>query len=83
VPDAEGEGEVCNRNALLCFSFGPFGCLGRQLAMEETRVAIAYVFRTLDVRLAEGCEADAFFEGITNIKSTFFARPLMVTAERR
>ncbi|KAJ7137892.1 hypothetical protein C8R44DRAFT_593222, partial [Mycena epipterygia] len=36
------------------FSTGPASCVGRNLAMLEVRMVLAYVMRTFEMRFAEG-----------------------------
>ena len=54
---------IKHRTAFAPFSLGPFGCIGRNLALMELRTAIVLLVSKLDVRLAEGEDGRELLEG--------------------
>lgn len=62
---------------------GPFGCLGKTLAVQEMRIVTAKVLLNYDVKLAPSFDNAKFVEGIQNMRTTIFTVPLVVTATRR
>ncbi|KAJ6619903.1 cytochrome P450 [Mycena sp. CBHHK59/15] len=76
-----GEDAICRRSGLLSFSFGPFGCLGKQLAYQEIRAAIACLVLTFPtLKFSTGFDVETFHRGVLNRKSTIFRHPLCVIA---
>jgi cytochrome P450 len=55
---------VRNRQAFIPFSTGSHSCAGKALAMMELRSVVGRVVAEFDVRLDEGTDVDAYFEGI-------------------
>jgi len=56
-----GEGpEPCNRDAWIPFSYGTYGCVGKQLGLMEVRHIAAAVVKSYDMHFAKGFDADAF-----------------------
>ncbi|KAH7917926.1 cytochrome P450 [Leucogyrophana mollusca] len=80
LPGGLGDGSVCNRSALMCFSFGPYSCLGRNLAIQEIRLAISQLLLNFSFQFTEDFSAEKFLNGVTNVRSTFFERNLTVKA---
>ncbi|KAL0952490.1 hypothetical protein HGRIS_006753 [Hohenbuehelia grisea] len=85
LPGGLGPGSRANRNAVLAFSFGPFGCLGRAFAVEELRVGVARLMLAYDMELAPSpaFDSERFLKGVKNMRTTVFAHPLLVVATRR
>ncbi|KAL8822793.1 MAG: hypothetical protein Q9191_006478 [Dirinaria sp. TL-2023a] len=56
---------VKSQNAFAPFSLdtGPFGCIGRNLALMEMRAVIAMLVSRFDIRLAEGEDGSGLLEG--------------------
>lgn len=52
-----------NEKAFAPFSLGPYGCIGRPLALMELRLVIARVLAVFEVGLAEGEDGRALLEG--------------------
>ncbi|PSR90838.1 hypothetical protein PHLCEN_2v4807 [Hermanssonia centrifuga] len=78
-----GPDSILRPGALVCFSFGPFGCLGRQLAMRELHLAVAQLVLSYDITLAPAFNEELFMDGVRNIKTTLFKFPLLVQATVR
>ncbi|KAF4546295.1 Cytochrome p450 protein [Lasiodiplodia theobromae] len=57
------KGWVRNEKAFAPFSLGPYGCIGRPLALMELRLVIARVLAVFEVGLAEGEDGRALLEG--------------------
>jgi len=55
---------VRNRAAFIPFSTGPYSCAGKALAMMELRSVVGRVIAEFDVRLDEGVDVSAYWEGI-------------------
>ncbi|EUC47469.1 hypothetical protein COCMIDRAFT_24632 [Bipolaris oryzae ATCC 44560] len=55
---------VRNRAAFIPFSTGPYSCAGKALAMMELRSMVGRVIAEFDVRLDEGVDVNAYWEGI-------------------
>lgn len=53
-----------NRAAFIPFSTGPYSCAGKALAMMELRSVVGRVIAEFDVRLDEGVDVNAYWEGI-------------------
>lgn len=62
---------------------GPFGCLGKMVAVQEMRLVTAKILLTYDLKLAPSFEEHKFLAGIQNMRTTIFTVPLVVTATRR
>jgi len=78
-----GDGALCHPKGLFSWSFGPFSCLGRELAYRELRFALACLCTTFDIHLAPVFDKDKFHQGMLNLKSTIFQHPLWIIAHRR
>ncbi|KAK6988893.1 cytochrome P450 [Favolaschia claudopus] len=72
-----------NRSALMCFSFGPFSCLGRNLAIHELRFTVAHLMSTLDFSFPDDFDPSLFRANVLGIRTTVFRYPLLVAARRR
>jgi cytochrome P450 len=58
---------------------GPWGCLGKQLAIHQMQIMIAKTFLWHPLlQLADDFDHTAFTEGITHARTTHFAVPLRV-----
>lgn len=68
---------------LMHYITGPFGCLGKNLALSELRLVTAAVVRSFDLSLSPGFDHASFNHGVRNLKSTFFDYPLRVVATVR
>lgn len=62
---------------------GPFGCLGRNLAIQEIRIVVSKLLLTFDFQFASDFNLAMFWEGVTNMRTTFFAHPLRVSSTRK
>ena len=45
---------IHNANAFIPFSFGPWNCAGKNLAMQEMRLFLCHFMQNLNVRFSEG-----------------------------
>lgn len=53
---------VLNKKAFCPFSLGPYGCVGKQLALMELRIVIALLVENFDICLADGEDGEALLE---------------------
>ncbi|EMD40439.1 hypothetical protein CERSUDRAFT_91160 [Gelatoporia subvermispora B] len=83
LPGGLGPGSIARKSAIMCFSSGPFGCLGKQLALQEMRVVTAKMLLTYDLYLAPDFDSKKFVDGVKNMRTTVFDYPLSVIANRR
>ncbi|KAJ7748813.1 cytochrome P450 [Mycena maculata] len=83
MPGGLGPGSVLNKSAVMCFSSGSFGCLGKTLAIRELYIATAQLLRELEIDLSPSFNHNAFREGIRNMRSTLFQYPLTVVIRPR
>ncbi|KAK6988895.1 cytochrome P450 [Favolaschia claudopus] len=81
LPGGLGLDSVLNKSAVMCFSSGPFGCLGKNLAIRELYIVIAQLLLTLDIQLDTSFDHKQFKEGIQNMRSTCFQYPLLVVVQ--
>ncbi|EPQ56837.1 cytochrome P450 [Gloeophyllum trabeum ATCC 11539] len=72
-----------DRSALMCFSFGPFSCMGRNLAIRELRMASAYLFLTFDIAFSDKFDSERWIQAISGVRSTIFGEPLLVKINKR
>lgn len=83
LPEGLGPGSRTCRSALMAFSFGPFGCLGKVLAVQQLRLITARLILTYHLTLHHSFDSENFLKGILNIKTTLFPYALMVIASPR
>ncbi|OCH95943.1 cytochrome P450 [Obba rivulosa] len=83
LPGGLGPGSIARKSAIMCFSYGPFGCLGKSLALQEMRVVAAKMLLTYDLYLAPDFDRTKFVDGIKNMRTTIFEYPLNVVAHCR
>ncbi|KAH9934382.1 cytochrome P450 [Fomitopsis serialis] len=85
APEGDGLGPstVTNKHAIMCFSFGPFSCLGRAFAVREFHLVVAKLVLAFDMRLAPGFDEEKWLDGCLNMRTTVFKHPLMITATAR
>jgi len=76
LPGGLGPGSRCNRNAIMTFSHGPFGCMGKQFAHLEMRLVLAKTLLRYDLKFPLGFEPDRFLAGVKNMRVTSFGYPL-------
>jgi len=62
---------------------GPFGCLGRNLAMQELQIVASRLLLNYDLKFAPQFDSKKFTDGIENMRATIFRYPLTVVATRR
>ncbi|KAJ7477012.1 cytochrome P450 [Mycena galericulata] len=53
---------VCNEDAFIPFSTGPANCAGKNLAMLELRMVVAWVMQAFEMRFAEGYDTRSWEE---------------------
>ncbi|KAH7926175.1 cytochrome P450 [Leucogyrophana mollusca] len=83
LPGGLGPGSKARKDAIMSFSFGAFGCLGRNLALLELRAVTAHLVLNFNMDFPPSFDQDAFTEGIMNMRTTIFAYPLRVEAKSR
>ncbi|KAI0372489.1 cytochrome P450 [Pilatotrama ljubarskyi] len=72
-----------DKNALMTFGVGAFGCVGQRLAYKQTRLILACAFILLDVKLADGFDAAKFWAGVGNLRATVIKEPLPAVVQWR
>ncbi|KAK0190218.1 cytochrome P450 [Armillaria mellea] len=76
LPGGLGPDSRTNRNAMMTFSHGPFGCMGKQFVYQQMRLLLSRMILTYDFKLPDGFDPSAFIEGIENRRTTSFTYPL-------
>lgn len=74
---------VHNANAYMPFSFGPWNCVGKALALLELRCVATHMMQRLDVRFADGWDPDAEWDAAMEDKFVIKTGRLPVVVERR
>ncbi|KAH7926174.1 cytochrome P450 [Leucogyrophana mollusca] len=83
LPGGLGADSRTEPSAIMSFSFGPFGCLGRTLAIQELRIVVARLSLCFDIYSPDGFDAKEYHSRIRNIRTTLFPEPLGVIARQR
>ncbi|EIN11085.1 cytochrome P450, partial [Punctularia strigosozonata HHB-11173 SS5] len=83
LPGGLGPRSILRTSALMSFSYGPFGCLGRTLAIRELQILTVYLLRSFDIRLAGSFDEQRFVRGVLNMRTTVFEYPLLVDIQQR
>ncbi|KAJ3740016.1 cytochrome P450 [Lentinula raphanica] len=82
--DSAKLGFQTNHNALMAFSYGPYGCLGKELAWDELLLFTAYLFSTYEVKFTSDFAPSTFMRGVKNQRAAVFDYDLnVVVTERR
>ncbi|EIM91537.1 cytochrome P450 [Stereum hirsutum FP-91666 SS1] len=76
LPGGLGPGSRLNKIALMTFSHGPYGCLGKTLAYHEMRLVIAKIILHCTLKLPEDFDSSLFLEGVRNLRVSSFMYPL-------
>ncbi|KAI0028700.1 cytochrome P450 [Vararia minispora EC-137] len=72
-----------DRAALMTFSFGPFGCIGKPLAIAELQVCLVRTVLTYELAFAPSFDIAAFRAGALNIRTPVFRHPLRIMLSKR
>ncbi|KAI0319094.1 cytochrome P450 [Amylostereum chailletii] len=83
LPGGLGPGTRTRKSAIMSFSFGPFGCLGKALAIQELRVVVSRLLLSYDVKFAPDFDGEKFLAGVRNMRTTLFDYPLTIVATPR
>ncbi|KAF8510476.1 cytochrome P450 [Hysterangium stoloniferum] len=83
LPGGLGPNSILNKSAVMCFSYGPFGCLGKTLAIQELHLVAAKLLLEFDITLAPSFRHAYFEENVVNMRTTVFRQPLLVQATSR
>ncbi|ETW79556.1 cytochrome P450 monooxygenase 23 [Heterobasidion irregulare TC 32-1] len=83
LPGGLGPGSRARKSAIMAFSYGPFGCLGKSLAIHELLIVTARLLLNYDLTLSASFDHEAFSAGVYNIRAALFSYPLLVVATRR
>ncbi|KAJ4466294.1 cytochrome P450, partial [Lentinula aciculospora] len=67
-----------NRNALMSFSYGPYGCLGKELAWNQLLLFTARLFSTYEVKFTSDFIPSVFMKGVKNLRAAVFDHDLKV-----
>lgn len=51
---------MLNQNAFIPFSFGPYNCVGKNVAMQEMRTLLCHLMHTLNFRFPDGYDPKKF-----------------------
>jgi len=78
-----GEGSRQEPTSLMSFSFGPFGCLGRALAMQELQIVVSRLLLAFHMNTPENFEHEDYHRRIRNIRTTLFPFPLPARITQR
>ncbi|KAF8526956.1 cytochrome P450 [Hysterangium stoloniferum] len=62
---------------------GPHVCIAKSFAYQEMRYVMARLVLAFDMSLPNSFDVDAFRDGIQNMRTTIFQRPLVVKVSRR
>lgn len=68
---------------LISCPVGPFGCLGKALALRQMSVLLAHLLLAYDITFPPEFEPKAFVDGWSNNRTNVLRYPLMVKAVRR
>ncbi|KAN0108780.1 cytochrome P450 [Hyaloscypha variabilis] len=84
IPERWGEKSemVRDKGVFVPFSIGPYGCVGKQLALMELRNVIARIVTEFDVKFAPGEDGTALLEKSTDTFTIALA-PLMLVFNKR
>jgi len=83
LPEGLGPEMRTRKAALMSFSYGPFSCLGRPLAIMELRMILALTVLRYDMAFDPKFNPKAFKRGILNFRGTQFRVPLTVVVKSR
>lgn len=62
---------------------GAFGCLGRNLAIQELQIVTVRLMLAYDFAFAPTFDSKKFMDGVENMRATIFRYPLKVVATPR
>ena len=83
APAADNEPPfVHNANAFTPFSFGPYNCVGKNIALAEMRLLLCHLIQRLDLAFAPGTDPDAY-ERAAKDNFVFVVGELPVVVKRR
>ncbi|KAK0495008.1 cytochrome P450, partial [Armillaria luteobubalina] len=77
-PNGLGEGSRLNKGAMMSFSHGPFGCIGKQLAHLEMRLVLSKILLRHSLEFPPYFIPDMFLKSVHNRRVTTFPYPLLV-----
>ncbi|KDR69574.1 hypothetical protein GALMADRAFT_145320 [Galerina marginata CBS 339.88] len=83
LPEGLGPGTITRKTAIMSFSYGAFGCLGRALAIQELQIVAARMILAYDLSFAPTFDSNKFMDGVENMRATIFRYPLTVVATPR
>ena len=73
---------VHNPNAWIPFSFGPYNCVGKNMALQELRMLICHLVQRLTIRFPEGYDPKQYEADLHDL-FVFAIGRLPVVVERR
>lgn len=73
---------VHNPNAFTPFSFGPYNCVGKNIAMQEMRVLLCHFVQKLNFRFPDGFDSSQYEQTVAD-KFVFHVGRLPVVVESR
>ncbi|KAK0469497.1 cytochrome P450 [Desarmillaria tabescens] len=82
-PEGLGPETITKKNAMLCFSYGAFSCLGKIFATQELHLTVAKLVLAYDMELPKSFDQQKFLDGVLNMRTTLFDYPLAITATAR
>ncbi|KAK0475559.1 cytochrome P450 [Armillaria novae-zelandiae] len=82
-PEGLGPETITKKDAMLCFSYGAFSCLGKVFANQELHLTVAKLMLAYDMDLPKSFDQQKFMDGVLNMRTTLFAYPLAITATAR
>lgn len=78
-----GPDSICKPAAIMSFSYGPFGCLGKQLAIRELHFIIAELLLNFHITFPDDFDRQGFHDGVLNMRTTIYTRPLLCNLSPR
>ncbi|KAI0363893.1 cytochrome P450 [Pilatotrama ljubarskyi] len=82
IPGGLGLQTKANKNVLASFSFREHACIGKTIAYQEMRHALARVILACDFEFPEGFDVPGVREGMQNMRTMFLEKPLLVRMSR-
>ncbi|TFK56914.1 cytochrome P450 [Heliocybe sulcata] len=75
--------DMCTRSsAMMTFSHGPFGCIGKPLAYQEMRIVISKIVLAYSFSFPVEFNTEIFEDGVRNLRATSFSMPLLLELDR-
>ena len=73
---------IHNPNAFIPFSFGPYNCVGKNIALTEMKQLLCHFMHKLNIRFADGVDSEEY-ENMSQDMFVYAVGELPVIVERR